>query len=454
MVGTKIVPPGAMVVPPGPRAFGSAARADTHRVSWWAIRLFDGPDQSILRHAGPVTTTTEPAGGQSRDPRGATEAAFVELATGLSRLHPDDLPELVRRCAGLLGGHDAVLLLVDLEQRALHPLHDETVGRFDVDAADPGPGSAFRTESILGLPVDGCGDVQLWIPLMDSAERLGVIGVVVPPDRADRELWTAFASLVGEALVSKAAYGDAIARTRRTRPVSLAAELRWSILPPLTFTSDQIEISGILEPAYDIAGDTFDYAINGSRVDLAVLDAMGHGLEASQIANLAVGQYRRSRREGATLGEMLGHIDQVIAEQFGDSRFVTGQLATLDLETSRLAVINAGHPRPLLFRGGLDQGDLDCRPCPPMGLGLVTTEESVHHFAPGEAVLFYTDGITEARSPSGAEFGRDRVARAVERSLQHHDRPSEVLRRLLLALADHSAAPLRDDASAILLRRP
>ena len=321
-------------------------------------------------------------------------------------------------------------------------------------APDPGPGSAFRTERILELAFDDGGDVQLWIPLMDSAERLGVIGVVVPPDRADRELWTAFASLVGEALVSKAAYGDAIARTRHTRPVSLAAELRWSILPPLTFTSDQIEISGALEPAYDIAGDTFDYAINGNRVDLAVLDAMGHGLEASQIANLAVGQYRRSRRDGSSLGEMLKHIDEVIAEQFGDSRYVTGQLATLDLGTNRLAVVNAGHPRPLLFRGGIDQGDLDCRPCPPMGLGLVTTEESIHHLEPGEAVLFYTDGITEARSPSGDEFGRGRLAHAVERSLQHHDRPSEVLRQLLLALARYSTAPLQDDASAILLHRP
>lgn len=378
----------------------------------------------------------------------------MELANGLTRLHPDDLPALVRRCAGFLGGRDAVLLLVDLEQRALHPLHDPTARGHLLDEGDPGPGAAFRTESVMSVPVAGCGDVQLWIPLMDSAERLGVIGVVVPIGSAEPELWTAFASLVGEALVSKAAYGDAITLTRRTRPVSLAAELRWSILPPLTFTSDQVEISGVLEPAYDIAGDTFDYSINGSRVDLAVLDAMGHGLEASQIANLAVGQYRRSRREGAALGEMLGHIDQVIAEQFGDSRFVTGQLATLDLETSRLSVVNAGHPRPLLFRDGLDRGDLDCKPCPPMGLGLVSTEESVHHLAPGEAVLFYTDGITEARSPTGDEFGRDRLARTVERSLQRGERPSEVLRQLLLALASYSSAPLRDDASAVLLRRP
>ena len=394
------------------------------------------------------------AGGRSEDRRGATESAFVQLANGLTHLHPDDLPTLVRRCAGFMGGRDAVLLLVDLEQRALHPLHDDRVAHHLVDEDGPGPGSVFRTESPLSLPVEPGGDTQLWIPLMDSAERLGVFGVVVPPERADPELWSGFASLVGEALVSKAAYGDAITLTRRTRPVSLAAELRWSILPPLTFTSDQIQISGAMEPAYDIAGDTFDYAINGSRVDLAILDAMGHGLEASQIANLAVGQYRRSRREGAALGEMLGHIDQVIVEQFGDNRFVTGQLATLDLDTGRLSVVNAGHPRPLLFRGGLDQGDLDCKPCPPMGLGLVTTEESVHDLAPGEAVLFYTDGITEARSPAGDEFGRDRLARTVERSLQRGDRPSEVLRQLLLALGGYSSAPLRDDASAVLLRRP
>ena len=100
----------------------------------------------------------------------------------------------------------------------------------------------------------------------------------------------------------------------------------------------------MLEPAYDIAGDTFDYAVNGNILSLAVLDAMGHGLEASQIANLAVSEYRRGRQLELTLGELLHSMDDVVASQFGSSRFVTGQLAEFDLQSGRLTVVNAGHP--------------------------------------------------------------------------------------------------------------
>ena len=218
---------------------------------------------------------------------------------------------------------------------------------------------------------------------MDSAERLGVLGITVDAENDDAELWTAFASVIGETMVSKTAYGDRINRTRRPRGVTLAAEMRWALLPPLTFRSPYVEISGVLEPAYDIAGDTFDYSVNGNILSLAVLDAMGHGLEASQIANLAVSEYRRGRQSELTLGELLHSMDDVVASQFGSSRFVTGQLAEFDLRSGRLTVVNAGHPPPILFRGGRDIGDLPCRPCPPMGLGLIRTEEAHVDLAAG-----------------------------------------------------------------------
>src|SRR5207248_280513 len=132
--------------------------------------------------------------------------------------------------------------------------------------------------------------------------------------------------------------GDGIERTRRSDRLTLAAELRWSTLPPLTFSSDRVQISGILQPAYDIAGDTFDYAVNDDGACLAVLDAMGHGLEASRMATLAIGAYRQGRRQQRDLGELLSDIDEVMSEQFGDSRYVTGQLAQLDIGTGQLEI--------------------------------------------------------------------------------------------------------------------
>ena len=122
------------------------------------------------------------------------------------------------------------------------------------------------------------------------------------------------------------------------------------MLPPLTYTSPDVTVAGFVQPSDRIAGDAFDYSVDGRVVSIAIFDAMGHGLEASRMANVAVGSYRSTRAPGADLTTSLRALDEAIATQFGDSRFVTAQLATLDLDTGRLEIVNAGHPPPLRLR--------------------------------------------------------------------------------------------------------
>ena len=101
---------------------------------------------------------------------------------------------------------------------------------------------------------------RLWLPILDSAERVGVLGLL-GGDEDPIDDWLSVASLLGELVVSKEKYGDLISRVRRRKPVSLAAEMRWSLLPPLTFSSPLVTVSGILQPSYGVAGDAFDYAV-------------------------------------------------------------------------------------------------------------------------------------------------------------------------------------------------
>jgi len=384
--------------------------------------------------------------------RTPTEGALILLATGVTKLPPDELPGLVTRAAEMAGATDVVILLIDLDQR-----HLRSFGRsepLDLDVDHTAPGAAYRQERTLVVAVgeEGVDAVRLWLPIMDSAERLGVLGVTVAGLDPDLHFWQAMASLLGESLVCKSAYGDIIELTRRSMDLTLAAEMRWTTLPPLTFTNDRVDISGILQPAYEIAGDAFDYAISSGHLDLGLIDAMGHGLEASQMANLAIGEYRHGRRNGRPFGELLRSMDEVVATQFGDSRYVTGQLAHLDLDDGELRILNAGHPRPLLFRDGEDVGDLDCKPCPPMGLGLVEAETATVHLTPGDVVLFHTDGVTEARAPDGSEWGRDRLAGVVASRLGADDRPAEVLRRAVHAAEAYAVTGLGDDACLVFLR--
>lgn len=121
------------------------------------------------------------------------------------------------------------------------------------------------------------GRCQWWMPILDGAERIGVLRVTVGRDDEqaldDAEY---LAGLVALLVVSKGPYSDSYSRLIRTRPMTVSAEIQWRLLPPMTFANDQVVIGAALEPAYQLGGDTFDYALAGETVHLGVFDAMGH----------------------------------------------------------------------------------------------------------------------------------------------------------------------------------
>lgn len=381
------------------------------------------------------------------------EWALGSLLEAGHRLAPDEVAATVARHVAALGMDDVALYLVDLDQRLLvllGPLEAEAPERLDID--DTPPGQAFRTEQMAREPAPAGAGIRLWVPMLDGADRVGVLRVTVALDDERSTRWAEnMATIAAHLVVAKSAFGDKLLLTRRLRDMDLAAELRWSMLPPLTFTNDRVALAGMLEPAYEIAGDAFDYAVNGDVAHVAIIDAMGHGLEASRMANLAVGSYRHSRRRGLDLEETFGAMDKVVADQFGTERFVTGQLVRLDLTDGSLTWVNAGHPRPLLWRDGAPADDLSCDTSLPLGMGYVPAEVAQVRLEPGDAVLFLTDGVLEARSPDGEFFGRTRLARMWAEAAGSGQRPAEVMRRLCHAILDHQQGQLQDDATLLLV---
>lgn len=363
-------------------------------------------------------------------------------------MYPEDLERELNAAVRHLGGDDVVLLLADYDQQLLVGFNRTDERRFLIDG--PGPGLSYRQERVIEEALDD-GRRRLWIPAKDSAERHGVLGVVDDGSVPDRH-WETVASLIGELIVSKSLYGDHITLRKRGAPFSLAAEMRWGLLPPLTFTSPDVTIAGVVHPSHGIAGDAFDYGVTSRTASLTILDAMGHGLEASRMANVAVGCARNARRAGADPVATLLAVDEAIATQFGDSRFVTAQVATYDLDTGRLEVANAGHPPPLRLRPGHPVETLDCRPARPAGLGTEPSSTTVQ-LDPGDGVLFRTDGIVEARSPDGDFFGDERLAGIVAEMTDRGAPPSEILRRSMQVLVEHQDGRSSDDATLLLLRR-
>ncbi|RBY79014.1 PP2C family protein-serine/threonine phosphatase [Blastococcus sp. TF02A-26] len=374
------------------------------------------------------------------------------LLRDIHLLAPDQLSAVVAARGRDLGARETVIYLVDYEQLLLQPLRGEGVPvRQELSVDGSVGGRAFRHVEVLSSPSHGATQ-RLWVPLLDGVERLGVIEFVVGEvTPAVQDELRAYAGLIAELVVVNDGYTDIFAQLRRRKTMSLAAEIQWDLLPPLTFASDRVVISGALEPAYDIGGDTFDYAVNGSTVDLMVLDAVGHGLPAAVLASTAVGAYRHARREKHDLPDVARVMNDVIASEFTDSRFATAAIARLHLDTGQLRWVNAGHPDPLIVRDGALLHPGPCKPHPPLGLQVRAPDVCEAQLHAGDRVVLYTDGIVEARSPEGEFFGEERLADFIHRATTAGDPAPETVRRLMRRVLTHQADHLQDDASLIML---
>ena len=185
--------------------------------------------------------------------------------------------------------------------------------------------------------------------------------------------------------------------------MSVEAELLWQLLPPLTFATEDLVIAGFFVPADDIGGDAFDYGVDRECAHLAIFDAMGHGLNAGLMATTAVAAYRNSRREHMDLDAAARHVSHTLTDQFGESSYVTGVLASLDHRSGNLSWRSAGHPPPLVLRRG-HEPELQAVGGQPFGVGPVSAALQTQ-LEPGDRLLLYTDGITEARRPTASRSG-------------------------------------------------
>jgi serine phosphatase RsbU (regulator of sigma subunit) len=112
----------------------------------------------------------------------------------------------------------------------------------------------------------------------------------------------------------------------------------------------------------------------------------------------------------------------------------------------------AGHPRPLLLRGRKIVAELSCDSSLPFGLGDSAPEPGIEQLEPDDVVLLYTDGVTEARTADGEQFGLERLADLLEREAASGRTAGELLRRLVRSVLDHQAGGLRDDATLLLVQ--
>jgi serine phosphatase RsbU (regulator of sigma subunit) len=381
----------------------------------------------------------------------------IDLAAALRTAQsadPAKVAAVVALAARDFGATDVVLYLVDFEQLVLEPLpdaaaHADLPGTEDV--ATTVAGRAFLTRA--PVTVERSDGTRVWVPIVEGSDRTGVLAMTLP--EIDQSMLAECADLgmiAGYLIAAHTRCTDLYQLHRRRKSMSLAASMQWDLLPPLVLRTPTCTVAARLEPAYEVGGDCLDYSINGPVLDLAVVDSMGHGVTSASIAALVIGCYRHGRREGRSLLHLHASLNELLDRQFRGEAFATGQIAQLEVEAGILSWVNAGHPRPLLVRNGQVIKQLDGPVSTPWGVGSDSAEVAQEALEPGDGILFFTDGVVEARTiDGGEEFGLDRLADITGQCASDRLAPEEIVRKVVQGVLDHQGSELRDDATVMLV---
>jgi hypothetical protein len=397
---------------------------------------------------GEAVSRSESVDGSAATERALIGDALALLLEGTTDLPASQLTRAVDLAGRVLGATSARVLIADYALVSLQELGEDgpTGPRQPIQGTLAG--RAFAT----GEVVASKEEPSMWVLLAEGSERIGVLELTDASWHDDPPaLLGPVVRILVLVIISKRRYTDVVLRGRRAEPLSLAAEMQWDLLPPLSCSTSSVSVSGILEPAYSIGGDSFDYALNPNCVELAIIDAVGHGMSAVVMAAVAINSLRNARRGASGLEAAYEATGRAITAQFGPSFFVTGQIASLALDSGELTWLNAGHPLPLLVRDGSFAGELTCRPSIPMGLGGAVAEVATTQLQPRDRVLFFTDGVIETKTPDGQQLGVDRLADFLVRATLDEVSPVETVRRLSSAIMTHNRGRLRDDATLLLI---
>jgi len=394
-----------------------------------------------------------PYSGRVHDPRPSEGplAAMLALLQGMHVAPPDRIAAVAAEAGELLGVGIEVYL-VDYDHVELRPVRG---GRWrGVD--DSVPGRAFRELEIRSTRTDG--EARLWVPVVDGAERLGVLEVV-PGEIADLDdsllhsqlAW--LATLLGHLVTTTTKYGDALDLVRRRRPRSASAELVWQLLPPLTAGTDKVVVTGIVAPSESVGGDAFDYALSERRASLAIFDANGTSLDSGTVTAMGLSAYRSTRRNGGSLFDQVMAVDAVIGEELSRTgRTMSAVLAELDLDHGRLRWVSAGNPAPLVLRRGKVVKVLAGGQRPAFGLPTRDVRVAEEVLEPDDWLVLHTDGITGARDAGGGVFGLERLEDFLAREAATEHPPPELVRRLVRKVLEHQRGLLQDDATVLVAR--
>jgi sigma-B regulation protein RsbU (phosphoserine phosphatase) len=297
----------------------------------------------------------------------------------------------------------------------------------------------------------------LCVPLQLKGNTIGVIYVdnrlqVGVFTSADLELLTAIAATAAVAIENARLYQVAVEKGRMERELQVAREVQASLLPRQTPQIEGWEFAAFWQPAREVAGDFYDF-IPGERLGLVIADVSDKGMPAALFMALSRSIVRANMARLLPPAEGIAQANRLICADAMNSMFVTLFYAQLDPATGEFTYVNAGHNPPLLLRA--ETGELIELTRTGMVLGLfesVRFDQRSVQLQPGDLVLLYTDGVTDALDAQGQEFGLDRLRQMV---LDHRNASAAELASALdgTVTAFAGAAARFDDITVVIAKR-
>jgi serine phosphatase RsbU (regulator of sigma subunit) len=250
----------------------------------------------------------------------------------------------------------------------------------------------------------GIFSIRLPFPLMFV--RIGVPALMFQPGTS--------ALVLGFLLMNLLVLLEVADRLSLKRDLEVAREIQQAMLPNGTWSDGGVEAFGITKPANTVGGDFYDILPQpDGRVIVALGDVAGKASPAALLMALLLAMMRTLVDEGLSIAQLVARLNIQIGRHAPASRFITLFVASYDPRTSDLQFVNAGQTPPLLRR---QNGTVERLSTGGIALGMFegSTYESHHvRFEPGDSLVMYSDGITEAEDPAGVPFDESGLERTL-----------------------------------------
>jgi sigma-B regulation protein RsbU (phosphoserine phosphatase) len=247
-----------------------------------------------------------------------------------------------------------------------------------------------------------------------------IIGVVYVDNRlvkgiftsSDLELLSAIASSAAIAIENARLYQVAIEKGRLERELQIARQVQSSLLPKEIPTHPGWEFSALWQPARQVAGDFYDFIRLGpEQLGLLIADVTDKGVPAALFMAMAHTILRASLRKPSSAAADIRRANRLICAETTSNYFVTVFYAGLDLKSGQVTYVNAGHP-PALWCRAVERMEVIPLILSGMALGIdpnASYDQQVIQLEPGDYILGYTDGVTEAFNDKQEMYGESRL---------------------------------------------